>query len=173
MGSGSSEPRARRVGPCPRGGGLTDALGLGLHPPPPAGSTSPEPSPRKKSPLCTCCWHRSLDSAGLRQAGAQEGRPGCCPAPPKHRHTLLLSPRGDPDVRRLSLRPKGVTEGSGLPRGKGSGAQGGRRWTAQTRRHAQPPSCPRPPQRPKAQRPTAAPLGRDRSWKPSRLHYER
>lgn len=124
VGSGSRWPRARRVGPCPRGAGLTDTLSLGLHPQCPAGSTSPEPSPREKSPLCTCWWHRSLDSTRLRQAGTQEGRPG----PPKHTLYCFSLPGvtrasiGFPFAPRVSLRGPACHEERGpVPREEGGG----------------------------------------------------
>lgn len=74
---------------------------------------------------------------------------------------------GFPFAPRVSLRGLAChEERSPVPREEG----GGRLRHGGT--HS-PRPCPRPPQRPKAQRPTAVPLGRDRSWKPSRLHYER
>lgn len=97
----------------------------GAAPSVPAGSTSPEPSPREKSPLCTCWWHRSLDSTRLRQAGTQEGLPG----PPKH-HTLSCfslpgvtrASTGFPFAPRASLRgPACHKERGPVPREEGGG----------------------------------------------------
>lgn len=107
----------------PRGGGLADV-----------------PSPRAPRRLSHVLVKRLLSAlaagtvprtaAGSDRQARGRGRLGAVPRPPS------TPPYTDADVHRLSLCPKGVTEGSG--------AQGGRRWTAQTRWHTQPPSLPTP-----------------------------